>query len=61
MFHPRVRSEESSSAEGVGYDQFVDILLMVGAEVIGSQHQPSGSSQSGVHVLVGSIQVTYFT
>ena len=56
-----MHSEESSSAEGVGYDQFVDILLMVGAEVIGSQHQPSGSSQSGVHVLVGSIQVTYFT
>ena len=43
------------------YDQFVDILLMVGAEVIGNQHQPSGSNQSGVHVLVGSIQVTSST
>ena len=43
------------------YDQFVDILLIVGAEVIGNQHQPSGSNQSGVHVLVGSIQVTSST
>ena len=30
---------------------------MVGGEVTGSQHhQPSGSNQSGVYMLVGSIQ-----
>ena len=34
----------------------------MGGEVIGSQpHQPSGSSGSGVYVLVGSIQLTSST
>ena len=41
------------------YDQFVDILLIVGAEVIGNQHQPSGSNQSGVHVLVNRVQSVF--
>ena len=40
-----------------GHDQLVDILL-IGSEVRGSQHhQPSGSNQSGVYVLMGSIQL----
>ena len=35
-----------------GRDQLADVLLMVGGEVMGRQHQqPPGSNQSGVHVL----------
>ena len=35
---------------------------LVGGEIIGSQHhQPSGSKQSGVYMLVGSIQLTSST
>ena len=41
-----------------GHDQLVDILL-IGGEVSGRQHhQPSGSNQSGVYELIGSIQLT---
>lgn len=36
-------------------------FLLVGGQVIGSQyHQTSGSSPSGIYVLVGSIQLTSF-
>ena len=43
-------------------DQLMDFFLLVGSEVtrwyFGSQHhQPSGSNQSGVYVLVGSMQL----
>ena len=59
--HPGESSEESSSIQRVGYDQLMAILL-VGGEVIGSQHhQPSDSSWSGVYVLMGSIKLTSFT
>ena len=40
-----------------GHDQLMDNLL-TGGEVIGIHHlQPSGSIQSGVYLLVGSIQL----
>ena len=42
-------------------NQLIDILLLVSSEVMGSQHhQPSGSSLSGVSVLLGSIQSVNF-
>ena len=53
------------SVKGEGWrvpDQLMDFFLLVGSEVtrwyFGSQHhQPSGSNQSGVYVLVGSMQL----
>ena len=45
-----------------GHDQLVDLLWLVGSEVIGSWlHQPLISSQSAVYMLVSSIELTYST
>ena len=38
-----------------GHDQLKDMLQWVGGEVSKSQHQPSDSNWSGIHMLVGSI------
>ena len=37
------------------------LLFLVGSEVIRSQHQPSGSNQFGVYMLVVNIQLTSST
>ena len=56
LSHPGVGREGSYSVKATGMISSWTFFWMVGGEVTGSQHhQPSGSSQSGVYVLVGSI------
>ena len=61
-FQGKVFKDRVSEGVCAVCDQLVDILLLVGGEVIRNQHhQPSGSNRSGVYVLVGSIQFTSST
>ena len=47
------------SVQGAGCDRLVDILLTIRCEVRRTQnHQPPGSKESGVYMLVGSKQFT---
>ena len=58
-FQGKVFKDRMRQGEGGVHDQLVEFFGLVGGEVIRGQHyQSSDSNQSGVCMLVGSIQLT---